>query len=200
MISFKAPPLEKTTKDFAAHVPDGRVWAAKNIKSSNQYKIIKSLAVAFNSVYQQIQVLSEEFNINTSFDLLEDWETSVGIPDDCQGRLMDLVSRRQQVIDKFKKVPLVDIEDIQTFIESLIGQGVTLITGVEAERLPATLPMILSSTNSLFKLYLTYDDIAVEQSLPYTLPFRLGSVQEELIVCATQKILPANVELIIRRS
>lgn len=200
MLSFRKPTIEKTAKDIAHHLPNGRSWAAKNNVSTNLYKFIKGLAAAFNEVQNKIQQLSEEFDINLSQELLPEWETSVGIPDDCAGRLMDLESRREQIIRKFTKIPIVTLSEMEIFISEIIGQEVMLVPGVEAETFVYTLPIILSSTNPLFKIYLTYENTDVELNLPYTLPFRLGSVQEELIRCVMHKIIPANVVLEIRRS
>ena len=200
MLSFKQQTIEKTTSDIAGHLPNGRVWAGKYIPDSNLHKLIKGLAAGFVEVQNQIQHLSEEFDINLTQDLLPDWETSVGIPDECTGRLMDLESRRKAILRKLTKIPIVDIAEMELFISEIIGQDVMLVPGVEAETFPYTLPIILSSTNPLFKIYLTYENSDVELGFPYSLPFRLGSVQEALIRCVMNKIIPANVVLEIRRS
>jgi hypothetical protein len=200
MYKFKSPTNKKTSQDLAQHVPNGKLWVAKNIEGSVLQRMVESLSTAFNGFLQQVEALSIEFDINKSIELLDDWETSVGIPDDCQGRLMGLEDRRKQVIRKFTKQPIVDLNEIKKYIEEITGQEITLKTGQEVEGFPISFPVVLSSTNSLFKIYLSYVNTELNESFPLSFPVKLGSVEEGLIVCTAGKILPANVVLVIRRS
>ena len=78
---FTAPTGAETAQQMADACPDGRAWAAKNIDDTNMRKLINSLSPAQNRTQQQIQLLDEQFRIEQTTDLLEDWETSVGLPD-----------------------------------------------------------------------------------------------------------------------
>lgn len=127
---FKAP--ESTSQQMADALPTGRCWALKNEDDSNLRKLINSLAVAHNSTQQQIELLDDEFRIDQTFDLLEEWETSVGIPDECLGLYSTIDERRQAVIDRLKKQPIVTISDMQAYVDALFpGVGIVLYPGPE---------------------------------------------------------------------
>ena len=78
---FTAPTEEQTAQQMADSVPNGKVWAAKNIEDTTVRKLINSLAIAPNLVQQKIQELEFEFNIDNTTLLLPEWEVSVGLPD-----------------------------------------------------------------------------------------------------------------------
>lgn len=116
---FKTPTLDDTAEFIADHLPQGRAWDKKNDEDSNIYKLIKSLGAAFNNIQNQIENLATEFNINLTNDLLPDWETSVGLPDTCTQDLTELEDRRQEVINRLKKVPVVTLAEMQALVDSL---------------------------------------------------------------------------------
>lgn len=78
---FTAPTEDQTSQQMADSLPNGRVWAAKNIEDTNTRKLINSLSIAPNLVQQKIQELEFEFNIDDTTELLPEWEVSVGLPD-----------------------------------------------------------------------------------------------------------------------
>lgn len=129
---FKAPDAETTAQQMADSLATGRAWGKRNVPGSNTRKLINSLAVAHNLVQQKVEDLNNEFQINQTFDLLADWEESVGIPGECLGTSETLAQRRQAVIDRLGKMPIVTLEQMQAYVDALFpGLGVTLYPGYE---------------------------------------------------------------------
>lgn len=127
---FKAP--ESTSQQMADSLPDGCAWSLKNEDDSNLRKLINSLSVAHNTVQQLIELLDDEFRINQTYDLLDEWEESVGIPGECIGLYSTIAERRQAVIDRFKKQPIVTLADMQAYVDALFpGVGIVLYPGWE---------------------------------------------------------------------
>lgn len=127
---FKAP--LSTSQQMADCLPEGDAWALKNEDDSNLRKLINSLSVAHNLVQQQIELLDYEFRIGQTFDLLEDWEESCGIPDECLGVSTLIADRRAAVIERIRKQPIVTLSQMQAYVDSLFpGMGITLYPGVD---------------------------------------------------------------------
>jgi uncharacterized protein YmfQ (DUF2313 family) len=200
MISFnsvKAPPLEKTADQLAVSLPEGRAWNAKTIPGTLMRSLIVGCAAEFNLVQQQIERMAREFNINLSVDLLPEWEASVGLPDSCQIVVDNLVGRRQAVIDRIKKIPIVTVADFEALILSLTGKTATVVPAAPFESFTFSWPITLSTSSPLFKLYIIVDD-ATEGGFTYNFPVVFGSTVNGLIRCVLEQIIPANVVLIIR--
>lgn len=200
MISFssiKAPPLEKTADQLAVSLPEGRAWNAKTIPGTTIRSLIVGCASEFNIVQQQIEHMAREFNISLAVDLLPDWEASVGLPDACQIELTELAERRQAVIDRIKKVPVVTTADFEALILSLTGQVATVTPGAVFESFPLAFPLTFADSSPLFKLYIDIED-NIEAGFPYAFPFPFGTTTSGLIRCVLEQIIPANVILIIR--
>jgi hypothetical protein len=128
---FKAPETdEEAGRILASHMPQGRAWDKKNDPESNMSGLVRGLAADFMQVQQKIYEMAQEFNVNLTTDLLPDWETSVGIPDDCVFTFNTLAERRQRVIERLRNVPVVTLEELQTYIQAFFeSHTVTLSTG-----------------------------------------------------------------------
>jgi hypothetical protein len=138
---FTAP--LSTSQQMADSLPEGKAWGSKNIDGSNTRKLINSLAVAHNRAQQQIELLAGEFNINNTVELLSDWETSVGEPDSCfDGVLGTLAQRRETVIEKLRKTPIVNLAEMQAYIDRKVPD-------IEVRLIPAsTLQPAYASTEN----------------------------------------------------
>jgi hypothetical protein len=138
---FTAP--LSTSQQMADSLPEGKAWGSKNIDGSNTRKLINSLAVAPNRAQQQIELLADEFNINNTVELLPDWETSVGEPDSCShGTVGTLTQRRETVIEKLRKTPIVKLAELQAYIDRKVPD-------IEVRLIPAsTLQPAYASTEN----------------------------------------------------
>lgn len=193
---FKAPNLDTTTRQFADHIPEGRAWNNKINEDSIIYKNIKSLASAFNIVQQQIESIANEFNINLTVDLLPDWEESVGIPDDCIFELDSLQKRRDSVIQRLKKVPVVTKAEFEALALSL-GLEVTVLPGGTVEGFPLSFPFNFSSSYTKFRMFVYFPDSSGERlGFPYDFPLTFGSFDIDTIKCVFDKVAPANIEIL----
>lgn len=125
---FKPPETdEESGRNLASHMPQGRAWDKKNIADTNLNGLVRGLSANAMSVQQKIYEMAQEFDINQTSDLLEDWEESVGIPDDCVFVYSDIEDRRNRVIQRLRNVPVVTMAEIQAYIDAFfVGYTVTL--------------------------------------------------------------------------
>lgn len=131
---FKTPPKSETDQLLADSLPKGRAWDKKNIDDSNLRKLIRSVSAAFHEIQNQIEKIATESNVYLTQDLLPEWEKSVGLPDECLQQLQTLQQRREEVILRLRKIPIVTLEEFQALAEEILpGVDVVVIPGHEVE-------------------------------------------------------------------
>ena len=115
MSLFKNHTQDEYAQVLADWLPDGKVWEGKNIENSNIRKLLEVFAEEFRRLELKMNEIIDGYDINTSIKFLEEWETMLGIPDDCfsvEGKpdterqnqillkiFMDGLSTRQDYID-----------------------------------------------------------------------------------------------------
>lgn len=197
MIKFSAPSQAEATRQLASTIPDGRAWQAKNLAGTSMYAVVSACAAEFREIQIQIETLAREFDINLTDQLLPDWETSVGLPEECTGQLTSLADRRKAVILRLRKVAFVTKADYEQLAFDLTGLSVTVTPGAEIELFPLDFPIRLSSGNSYFKLYVTFNDSI--GGFPYLFPINFVSTGDNIIRCVFEQIAPANVLLVFEQ-
>lgn len=81
---------------FQALLPRGRVWPRD--ADSTQGKTIKGLVqVCYRTNLRAVQLLADAFPA-TTYELLPDWEQTLGLPDPCTGGLGTIQQRRAAVL------------------------------------------------------------------------------------------------------
>lgn len=193
---IKAPDLETSSIELNTSMPMGRAWDAQNLSNSLMSKNIKACAAAFNRVQQQIEELANQFNINLSKDLLPDWSNSVGLPDNCQLIFDSLEAERNAIIQRLRKIAVVNKLDFEQLILELTGEVVTVIPGIERTTFPYTFPLIFGSSRDRFIMYIQ-TTLGTATTFPYTFPITFSSDIRGLIRCVVEKIIPGNVVLVI---
>lgn len=196
MMKFEAPSQAEATREFASTMPDGRAWQAKNLPGTNIYATVSACAAEFRQIQIQIETLAREFDIRLTDQLLPDWETSVGLPEECLGTMASLADRRKAVIIRLRKIPFVTKADYEQLAFELTGLNVTVTPGAEIELFPLDFPIHFASGNSYFKLYVTFNDSI--GGFPYLFPFNFVSTGDNIIRCVFEQIAPANVLIIFQ--
>lgn len=195
---FTAPTLSETAGQLAASLPQGRAWEAKGVEGSNMRALINSTAVPHNMVQQLIQLMDEQFRISGTYDLLEEWEDSVGIPDECLAASDTIALRRQAVIDRLRKIPLVTLEDIQDYVNALYPDvTMVLIPGKEYYTFEYGLELpLLGDVCEKFILVVQIPVSGESFEYDFEVPL-IGGPDTDKIRCLLEKIVPAEVYVII---
>lgn len=195
---FKAPSKEQSAQELANHLPIGRVWDLKNDAESNTRKLLRSLAASYNQIEQKIEELHTELNINKTFELLPEWEASVLLPDTCLETLSDLEDRRNLVIERIRRQPIVTIQDFEDTVNVFFPTiGITFLPGLEFFNFEYTLEMtFLGNISEKFILVavIPLGNNQFEYDLELTLT---GGPNTDKLRCFIEEFLPANVYLYI---
>lgn len=196
---FTAPDKNTTAQQLADSLPQGRAWANKNVSDSNMRKLINSVSVPFNLFEQLVQTMSEQFQIPLTYDLLEEWEKSVGIPDTCLWDADTLPKRRAMVITRLRKKPLVTLADIQEFVNALYPDVriEILLPGSTNYTFEYDFEVPFSGTiNERFVLVVNIYSGSELFEYDFEVPFR-GGPDLSKFRCVLEKIVPAEVYIMI---
>lgn len=195
---FKAPIAETTAQQMSDCLPTGRAWGKRNDPASNVRKLINSLSVAFNIVQQQVELIDDEFRIEQTLELLTDWEKSVGIPGECLGTSETIAQRRQAVIDRLGKTPIVTLDQMQAYVDALFpGIGVELVPGYEYYSFEYDFEVSFLGDVSEKWILVAKVPLSNNQfEYDFEMTFE-GGVDTEQLECLLNKINPAPVYVII---
>lgn len=197
---FGVPKEEDIIRFIANHLPSGRIWDAKHVEDTNIYKILKALYISKKILLEKIEELALEFPIDSSILLLPDWEKSVGLPTNCvDTSLWTLTQRRENVKRRIRKVPIVTLEEVQSYLNIYFPDlKLSLIKGYDVFGYEYTYQFNFYSGAINEKFILL---VEVEQSwdntYEYTYEFEYDSyIDTDVIECVLREVIPANVALL----
>jgi hypothetical protein len=184
--------MTTTVNQLGDHMPQGILWEAKTVSGSNTQGVMYGVSKPINTIQQLMETLATELNINATEALVDVWEASTGLPDTCTGLLTDLTQRRNAIIERIRKVPIVTLPEMQTYIDSIFpDKGVVLSTGVEA--------LAPDFTDNSRRFIIVVD--VPPQEPTFELEFEydfISGVDEVEIRCVLERVIPANVVLLFR--
>lgn len=91
---------EEYIKQIQRYLPRGYAWDAKVDPATNLYKLLQAVADEAARVDCRGCDLLDEVDPRTTFELLEDWERVLGLPDHCTEQGTTLQERRNAVLWK----------------------------------------------------------------------------------------------------
>lgn len=190
-------PLPKSQQGFkiAEFLPTGKAWDAKNDTSTNLGGLLLALGAEFSRIEELIQTTNKELDINFADELLSEWETSVGIPDDCFGTSGDDETRRTQIIVKLRNIRLQVIQDYVD-LAALFGVTAIVFAGTPAGFLP-----VPTAKEERFSITINLPGENSGLVFPYDVdffPIPFASNLTSLMQCLFLKVKPANVRLIFQ--
>ena len=191
--------LEINTQTLANYMAEGELFAARNIVNSNFRKLLTGFAIELGREQELLWLLSEQHDISTTTNLIEEWERALGIPDTCFTNTVSLDQRRLQCGIKFAMMNIVTMEDWLT-LASALGYNIKISYSTGLMTLPFILPFILTDFRTAkFTMLITFLDLAKpENILPFVLPFVLGAKDTNLLKCIFSHLKPANVQILYK--
>jgi uncharacterized protein YmfQ (DUF2313 family) len=190
---------EEVTNSLAQSFPRGRLFQSVNIEESNLRKLLIGLSFEIARIEEKISKdVYEAYFINEGNDgLLEEWESAIGIPDDCfsiEGLTRD--ERINNVLIKLSMSGIITEEDYED-LGTLLGVEVKVQQGGNVVPFPLTFPSIFASTaDAAFMIIIQLPaTLAPTSVFTFTFPFTFADGGNSLIECIFNKIKPANVKL-----
>lgn len=197
MILFERRNVEQYATSLAAYMPNGEIFASKNIQNSNFRKLLRGLAIELfraNGYLREYDVLPDETE-----KFLDEWESAVGIPDSCFSGSGDFEERRRDILIKLSSS---GIQTEQDFIAlaALFGVSVEIVPGAIPGVFPMVFPIYLfdSEKEARFTIIIRFTVEAVNR-FPFTFPFTFGDAEIAILECLFNKLKPANCNLIFEQ-
>jgi uncharacterized protein YmfQ (DUF2313 family) len=188
------------TDTLAGYLPNDDLHALKNKDGSNIRKILVGLSTQWNRFRTDINNVYDEYDPNDTVDLITEWETMVGIPDECISNTGTLEERRTNILLKLAGINVTTAKQFEN-IASILGYDVVVENGVDTSVFPLTLPFILlSEATAPFVIVVTLDASLETEGFPLTFPFTLSSGVPDILLCLFNKLKPANTNVIFRYS
>jgi uncharacterized protein YmfQ (DUF2313 family) len=107
-------------------LPPGLAWT--RIQTSNLSKLLEVCAAEMARIDLRLSDLGLEVIPSTADEMLPEWESLFGLPDDCIGISGSITERRQNVVTKLNSKKAQSFADFQSIATSL-GYGAITITG-----------------------------------------------------------------------
>lgn len=199
---------DDSARYLANHWPEGKLFARKLDNTSVIYKFIKSIASFIQIITGQIHTLAKNRDIQKAYELLEEWETSVGIPEQIP-RLSTLADRRNAVQCLYSKIPVYNLDNkvgidpcttIENYILCLTGIDVTIRTGQvpDGSEFPIGFPITfgITATYGNFLFIIGVEVVGASANNSFPLPFPVSFFDPQ-VPQATMELLDKVLERVI---
>lgn len=197
--------LADNAKILASHLPKGRVWSSGFDQNTNSGKLIRGLCVEFYRLELLTRKASEEINIDKTIEALDEWEKSVGIPDNCFDTFPDIESRREQVRQKLSNFGGVQTAEDFVRVALLFGFDIdiSVIPASTIGSFPLVFPlMFFESTRAVtHTVFISITSTVVgDDFFPLEFPIQFSSGGTTFLQCIFNVLAPANVQVIVKDS
>jgi uncharacterized protein YmfQ (DUF2313 family) len=197
MSLFQEHTQEEMANSIADYLPNGPLFLSKKLSGTKLRSLLIGLAQQIMIAENKLELTWQELDPSTTTLLIEEWESAVGIPDECFDQFGTLADRRRNVLVKLNS----SIQTEQDFIDlaALFGFTIQISIGSEVSTFPMTFPFPLFSSEKEIRFTLIIDfNVPSSSSFPFTFPFVFedGGVAE--VKCLFEKLKPANVNIIYR--
>jgi uncharacterized protein YmfQ (DUF2313 family) len=197
---FNTYTIEQHTDSLVAYLPGGELFDAKNEESSTLRRLFAGLAVQIKDVEDNINEVTFQHDINCTTDLIREWESAVGIPDDCFSGTGSLELRRRDVLIKLASL---GVSTAKGFIDlaALFGFQALIPSGGSYGIFPLAFPIAFFQypQDARFTLYVILDSTNVPEVFPFEttkFPIPFFNNVSNIIECLFRKLAPANVNVI----
>lgn len=184
---------------LADYLPNDDFWKAKKIDGKKLRQLLLGLALTAQKAEDQLETVWEELDPSTTTLFINDWESALGIPDDCFSGTGTIEDRRLHVIIKLSSS--VQTADDFVALAALLGLEVTVEAGNSPNALlPLNIPFIVLGPPQVTGFTILVTLAVTTAVLPLNIPFIVGDAKVSILKCIFNKLKPANVNIIFIES
>ena len=187
------------TNILSNYLPGGDVFGAKTDSDTNLYKLLFGMANQYRLVEEKLELTCREYDPAETTDFLEEWESALGIPDECFSAKGSVTERRRDVNVKFLADTAVTEEDFVN-ISALYGVTVTIKSGIsDVDKFPLQFPIEFPDIKTARFTMIVEFSVDDPLRFPFSFPIPFGEANIEILKCLFRKLAPANVDIIFRQ-
>jgi len=196
MALFERRDLEQYTKSLADYLPGGCLFASASVQDSNFRKLLRGMAGELFRSNGLLKEYSEQIIPDQTIKFIDEWESALGIPDNCFSGAGTLTERRRDIL---AKLAALGVQTAQDFVDlaATFGVTVTVNGGIEEITFPLVFPIVMFDTKkeARFTIIVRFTDQAANR-FPLVFPFTFGSGELAILECLFTELKPANCDII----
>lgn len=188
--------LRIQTEVLANYLPPGRAFGARRLDGTVTRLLLEGLAGEMLRSTDLIVEFRDEILPDETILMIEEWESAVGIPDDCfTDTAGSIDERRRNVLAKLVSLGVQTAADFVA-LAALFGIAATVKGGASHGAFPYDFPMIFFPDSRTAHHTILVDLDQTSSVFPYTFPLTFDSAELALVTCLFNKVKPANVDLL----
>jgi len=195
--------IEKRTQQeqariLANYLRDDKLHQAKNQKDSNLYKILVGLAEGWLDFRNNANAIVDNYNINNSLLLIEEWEKAVGIPDNIFDISGDIETRKRNILLKLAGSKAETKEQFER-IGKILGFDIQVEPAFKYSRFTYTFPvLLLNEGSSPFVILVNINKSLKPNGFSFKFTFKFSIDSADILKLFFNKIKPSNTIIIFR--
>lgn len=196
---FKYRTKEQEADTLASFLPDGRPFLAKRYSGTTLRGLLLGLGQECLRAEGHLNDMTHEHDIRTTTWLIEEWESALGIPDDCIPVANTLEQRRKNVLLKLSALGLQTQKDYED-LAAVLGGTITIEKGGEYGIFPFTsfpIEFFDAPMTARFTWRIKIYNIDPPCIFPFNnlFPICFSSGISNIIECLFTKLKPYNTDL-----
>ena len=195
--------IEKRTQQeqariLANYLRDDKLHQAKNQTDSNLYKILVGLAEGWLDFRNNANAIVDNYNINNSLLLIEEWEKAVGIPDNIFDISGDIETRKRNILLKLAGSKAETKEQFER-IGKILGFDIQVEPAFKYSRFTYTFPvLLLNEGSSPFVILVNINKSLKPNGFSFKFTFKFSIDSADILKLFFNKIKPSNTIIIFR--
>lgn len=192
--------IEEQANALADYMPNGKLFEAKKINDSNYRQLLLGIGSELFTAEGYLISLNNEYLPDQTVLFIEEWESALGIPDDCFSTSGSINNRRKNILVKLASLGVQTANDFKG-LATIFGVAVDVHAGFDVgSTFPVTFPFVFFDRASDARFTIVVDFFIEESNkFPLTFPFTFGSEEIAILECLFGKLKPANCNVIFRR-
>lgn len=196
---FQRRNIEQYADSLAAYLPGGALFASRSVKDSNFRKLLTGMAGELFRSNGLLREYSCELLPDQTNKFLTEWESALGIPDDCFSGNGSNDDRRRDIL---VKLAALGVQTTQDFVDlgATFGVTVTVNSGIDEITFPLTFPVVMftTETEARFTIVVRFT-VEAANKFPLVFPITFGSGEIAILECLFTKLKPSNCEIIFQQ-
>ncbi len=183
------------TVSLAHYLPSGDLWSSRNVQETTFYKLLYGLALILLDVDIQIEDFKKEFYPVNTVKFLDEWESLLGIPDNCLSSRDTTEERTKHIIGALGALGCVTKEDWIN-LAAIMGYEIEINYMSEETAWPWVWPHVWGGTEvqNRFIMVITIKNVVLPTQgvWPWIWPHAWGEDETKPLRCIFSRIKAAH--------